>query len=624
VRRSSRANGWARRAAAEPARLPRPAAALAILAAASIAAAASFAHAASDTPDSTGVGGARADSTSAAAARADSVGAAAARADSARATRARADSVGAARARSGSPAPDPRDITDVTSSAGAEGVRIARVDVIPRNIFDPIPPGRLGPVYRLANRLHVRTRGRTIREQLLFGPGDPWSEARGEETERNLRALNYLTPEGIRAERRGDSTTVTVVTRDIWSTSPQFNLQSADGRQYGSVAFTETNLFGFGKAFALSYVEDPSGISRSISFDDPGVLGSRLRFHYSAGNGTSGSTDQISAGVPFYSLDTPHAYGLVWTRASSVLRLYRHSDEVAHLSQRLEEIEASWGWGQHRGDLVRRLGIAYKARDRDLGPTTVTAASVPQEFVAGDEDLGIRRLTVEGRLWRPRYIERINVDQMVLIEDFEVGRSLTLGLGFSPDKLGATSDEGFAHVKAEAGTAGRLGFGWIRAGVSSRLRRQLRETLGTVDSRWVLQSDPRRALVFAGYGVLGSRMDRDFEVVVGGLNGLRAYPVHAVTGRRLWRLNLEQRWVVARNIRDLAVLGAVTFVDAARAYGAGSAGAGWFTSAGAGVRLSFPRWSPAQIVRIDVAWPVDPARDGKRPAVLTFGSSQAF
>jgi outer membrane protein assembly factor BamA len=68
----------------------------------------------------------------------------------------------------------------------------------------------------------------------------------------------------------------------------------------------------------------------------------------------------------------------------------------------------------------------------------------------------------------------------------------------------------------------------------------------------------------------------------------------------------------------------VAFGDAARAWGPGSAGAGWFVSAGVGLRLALPQWSPNQVLRFDLAWPVHPGVSGDRKPVLSFGSSQAF
>src|SRR2546422_10885277 len=81
--------------------------------------------------------------------------------------------------------------------------------------------------------------------------------------------------------------------------------------------------------------------------------------------------------------------------------------------------------------------------------------------------------------------------------------------------------------------------------IEGRLRRSPHDLLGRMDARWIQQSTDRGTLVASAQGVAGLHTERDFQLILGGLNGLRAYPVQAIAGRRLWRLNAEQRWKVA-------------------------------------------------------------------------------
>ena len=46
--------------------------------------------------------------------------------------------------------------------------------------------------FRVADRLHIRTREEIIRQELLFAPGDPLDKEAIAQTERNLRALVFL------------------------------------------------------------------------------------------------------------------------------------------------------------------------------------------------------------------------------------------------------------------------------------------------------------------------------------------------------------------------------------------------------------------------------------------------
>ena len=112
-------------------------------------------------------------------------------------------------------------------------------------------------------------------------------------------------------------------------------------------------------------------------------------------------------------------------------------------------------------------------------------------------------------------------------------------------------------------------------------------------------------------------------MVLGGLNGLRAFSAQEIAGTRACRVNAEQRWTLASKLYAGLSLGSAVFYDAGRTWGAGSAGEGWHHDAGFGLRLSLPGSSPTRVARFDLAWPISPIDDGREP-VLSIGSSQAF
>lgn len=505
-----------------------------------------------------------------------------------------------------------------------EGLPIARIEIHARTIFDPVPPGRLSHLYEAANRLHIRTREKTIREQLLMKPRQPWFAARGYESRRKLRSLDFLEPSVIHAAREGDSAVVHVETHDGWSTSPEFNLESADGKRYGSLGLTERNFLGLGKAYSVTYRNLPRGNSRGISYSDPSLQGTRIQLRYSASDGATGAGNEFSVGQPFYAEDATRSYDFQWSRSTSIAALYQRANEVARFNRRQESWSVSAGAGHRSGTLIRRIVGSFESDDRRFGPTQIENPGLPVEFTGGEASLRLRRIMVEGRLWRPQYIERDRVNGFTLVEDFDVGSSLSAGVGYAPRLLGSSQDEGFARARMAAGVVTPIGFGQLTATASSRLKTIPTETVGQVDVRFVQQSHLRQTFVIAARGIAGINPARDFEVAAGGLNGLRAYPVTSVAGRKLWRFNAENRWTVADRLFGGLTVGTVMFTDAARAWGPGSGGADWFVDSGAGLRLSLPQWSLGQVLRIDLAWPIEPSRNGERNPVLTFGSSQAF
>jgi hypothetical protein len=511
-------------------------------------------------------------------------------------------------------------------SLGGRIVRDVRIE--PRDIFDPLPDGRLRGFYRTANRLHVRTRRSTVRSALVVKSGDRWQADRRAESERHLRAFDFLLPDSVAAAPVGgtrESVDVRVVTHDNWTTSPEATFESGGGQRFGSYAFTERNLLGLGITATGVYREDPVGISRYVSLDDAAILGTHWHGQFVAGNAEAGKTNGAMLGLPFWADAAPVSIGAAWSRTLSRVHLFQTGTEVAHFPLREENTELWWGTGRRAADgTVQRFVATFRAFDRRLGES-VLEPGAPGAFAGGTEELRLRRLEGEATLWRPRYLVRRGVDFMDRDEDFDVGASLVLGTGVSPRAFGGSADEGWLHGRVGLGAdAGSRGFGLARAEVRSRVRSGLRETLGDVRARWVVQPRPSTTFVLALRGVGGRRMSRDFQVQTGALTGLRAFPIHDVAGTRLWRGNAELRWTAKRSWLQLLTLGGAAFWDSGRAWGPGSGGESWHHDAGVGLRLSLPHSALNAVARFDVAWPIAPAVDGRRGPAYSFGSGQAF
>jgi len=514
------------------------------------------------------------------------------------------------------------------SGDSLDGLPIRRVDVIARDLYDPLPGGPLRPLYRLADVIHIRTRSSTIHYALLLDPGEPWSAERGKENERVLRALGILEPirvEGRRAGETGDSVDVVVETRDDWTTQPEFAIQSAQQDLFLTVALTERNFMGLGKFISLSYREAPEGITRGIEYLDPNVLGSRLRFAGHAATSNEGASQGIDLGVPFYAESAPHSYGLKWNLATSVARLYQSGDEAARFDRRVEETQVYWGQGfRMPRDIVRITGM-FVVRDRRFGESELQPGA-PEEFAGGEENVHERRWGGEAQWWRPAFVELEGVERLGGIEDVDLGPSVRVTAGYSPQWLGATADEGYFGTRLDGGfPAGSRAFGLGAIDFRTRIRnREPLETVTRGQARWVMQVGRLNTFLLAGYGAAAYRPERDFQEILGGLSGMRALPVRGMTGHQAWRFNAEHRWWVGRDFFQLLSLGTAAFYDVGRTWGPGASPGGWRQDAGFGIRIALPRSGQDRVARIDIAWPVARFPGDDRGPVLSFGSGQAF
>ena len=129
-------------------------------------------------------------------------------------------------------------IGDVTSAASIRpdgvfeqrGPRVGSVLVNAEQIFDTGTRIEDNRLFRLANRLHVRTRARAIVAQLLCKTGDRYSRRLLDKTERNLRQLPFLREPTISPTAvHGDVVGVQVTVRDVWTLQPGISFARSGG-----------------------------------------------------------------------------------------------------------------------------------------------------------------------------------------------------------------------------------------------------------------------------------------------------------------------------------------------------------------------------------------------------------
>jgi hypothetical protein len=519
----------------------------------------------------------------------------------------------------------PADTTNIPGlevHGATEGRPIGSIVVAARGIFEPAPPGRFQSFYKFVDAVHVTTRSTTVRQLLPLEPGDVWTEQRGREAMRILRDLRILIPERLEAVGSGDSVRVEVETRDAWSTQFEFTAAGGGGQVVGAIGLVESNLFGLGKLIALSYRDDAVSSSRSIELKDPAVLGSRVRFGFLAADGSDGASEALRIGVPFYAENVRHSWGFDGARTTSIARLFLNDVETADFDRRRERFELWYGRGHQAGRSIWRGTASFRLDDRRLGPSRL-APDAPPDFAGEEDNHRVRQPTLDGWYWRPKFVERRNVDELGGIEDFDLGTTLRVTGGFSFQALGATADEGYLSVQAGAGgVAGPLGYGWVKMEAESRFRQIPQEGRIVADGRWIAPLGGRHVLVVGARAEKLKRPARDLQVIYGGLNGLRAFGVHELAGEAGWRWNFEERWSMTRPLFGVAQLGSALFFDAAQIDGPGIDAPRFCSNAGVGLRMSIPRFGSRRVARLDAAWPIDGSRT--HDVVWSFGSSQAF
>ena len=135
----------------------------------------------------------------------------------------------------------------------AAGAVIGTIDVDVRNIFYQSDPRETTGLFRLANRLHIRTKPSAIRAQLLFASGDRYRAKKLAETERNLRLLRFVYDAHVVPVRYADGVVdIKVITKDVWTLSPGFSFGRSGGTNSTSYDILDTNILGLGKTLEVS------------------------------------------------------------------------------------------------------------------------------------------------------------------------------------------------------------------------------------------------------------------------------------------------------------------------------------------------------------------------------------
>lgn len=175
------------------------------------------------------------------------------------------------------PPPGQGDPLPAADALEAEGAVIGEIRIVVGDIFDTHIPGERGWLYRTANKLHIETRERIIRRELLFAEGDPADPDVLYESERNLRRLSFLHDNTriVTVPRDDGRVDVVVRTRDVWTTRPSVSLRREGNETTGRFSFIEDNFMGFGKRLGASFRKDLDRSSGGVEYSDPRLLGTR-------------------------------------------------------------------------------------------------------------------------------------------------------------------------------------------------------------------------------------------------------------------------------------------------------------------------------------------------------------
>ncbi len=489
----------------------------------------------------------------------------------------------------------------------AAGAVIGTILYERQNVFDLSNPKEDNALFRLANRLHIVTRERVIRQQLLVRPGDAYSQRLIDESERLLRRNEFFYDARIRPIRYADGVVdLRVTTRDLWTLMPGLSISRSGGENRARVSLSETNLLGRGARVKLAYTDDVDRESTSLEYFDRNLGDSwlSLLLHYS--DNSDGETRRFRLQQPFYALDTRRAFGVDWFSGEAETRFYDLGNEVAEYRSDLRFASVFHGWSAGlRDGWVRRLTAGFAWDERRFSETA--GRELPQ-LLPADREFVYPWIAVE--LLEDRFQTSNNRDQIDRTEDFYLGTRVAARLGYAAESFGSDRDAWIASLSASTGFGSMERCALLLAStLSGRVDEgRVVNALWQVDSRYYRQLSSRSLFFTTLSGALGRRLDLDNPLQLGGDSGLRGYPLRYQVGDKRMLATVEYRYFTDWYPFRLARVGGAVFADAGRTWGdnpAGGGSIGWLKDVGLGLRFMPTRSSGRDVIHLDIAFPLD-------------------
>lgn len=491
----------------------------------------------------------------------------------------------------------------------AQGATIGEVRIDARNIFDLGDPREDNWLFRLANKLHMRTRPEVIRRDLLFKPGDKVSARLIEETERLLLRRNYLYDVSIvPAGYRDGVVDVDVVTRDTWTISLNAKYARSGGEDSTRIGIQDTNLAG--TALTLGYLQssDPDRKGSEFEAGYRHAFDGRTQLAYQQGDYDDGFRKLATISRPFYALDTRWAGGATWERYDRIDSVYNAGDNVAGYRHRSQGGQAYAGWSPGLVDgWTHRLSAGIHVRDDAYAREPGEVAPAP--FPA---DHKVRGPFLLHEVVEDDFVRTRNRDQIARTEFAQLGFRSRVQVTRALQGWGSTRSAWL--YSAEVSDAFALAAGHD-LDATLRVQRRIDSRGAPLDYQGlVLQYHAPQSRHAAFYGSLaldrlGTAPAPDL-LALGGDTGLRGYPLRYQHGERRALLTLEQRvytdWYPFRLFR----VGGAAFFDVGRAWkgvNPNTANSGWLSNAGVGLRLALDRTAFGNVLHIDAAVPFNRA-----------------
>ncbi|MGO9633752.1 MAG: hypothetical protein ACLPX1_07635 [Steroidobacteraceae bacterium] len=489
----------------------------------------------------------------------------------------------------------------------ADGAVIGSIDIDIRNIFDKSDPRENNNLFMLANHLHLRTKRGAIKAQLLFKSGDRYNPQALAETERNLRKLIYVYDAHVVPVRYADGVVdIRVITKDVWTLTPGISFGRSGGTNSTAYDVQDTNFLGWGKTIQLTHSNTVDRTSNTLAYADPNVFGTRWTAAMTIADSSDGHQHAVQVGQPFYSLDTRWSTNISALNFDRTVSRYNLGNIVDQFNDNQSTYDLSGGVSKGLVDgWSRRLLFGMHYDQNLFVPTPVT--SLPANPLPPDRTLSYPYVGFD--VVQDDFKKAGDENEIGRTEDLYFGTEVTGQVGLSNGAFGAHTNAIMLAATAVRGydlpDQQQL---FLSGDFSSRVEDgRARNLIADAGAKYYWRWRPDWLLYAALAGTVTDSLDPDKQLLLGGDNGMRGYPLRYESGTSRGILTVEQRvftdWYPFRLVR----FGAAAFADVGRTWGSGVVGnsdPGLLRDVGLGLRLGNTRSGLGNVLHVDFAFPL--------------------
>jgi hypothetical protein len=521
--------------------------------------------------------------------------------------------------------PRPADLPS-DAELEAAGAVIGKVDIDIRNIFDQTDARETNGLFLLANRLHIRTKRSSIQAQLLFASGDKYRARKLAETERALRLLSYIYDARVVPVHYADGKVdIKVITKDVWTLSPGLSFGRAGGSNSTNFNLQDTNFLGWGKALQVSHGSTVDRTSNTVAWTDPNVFGSKWT-SAAAYVGSSDGTERVAQiAHPFYSLDTAWSTQITAVKYDRTISRYNLGEKVDQFNDNESSYELSGGLSNGLVDgWTKRLtfGVRY---DRNLFLPT-PATDIPARQLPPDRTLSYPFVGFD--ILEDKYQKIGDENQIGRTEDLYFGTEVSGQVGWVNTGFGADRNALLLTAHLLRGIElTELQQIFMTSNFTTRVEDgQARNLIADAGAKYYWRWRTDWLLYAELSGTVTDSLDPDLQVLLGGDNGLRGYPLRYESGTSRALLTVEQRFYTDWYPFRLVRVGGAIFADVGRTWGSGVIGnsdPGLLRDVGFGLRIGNTRSGLGNVLHIDFAFPLNHIA-GIKPFQFLVQTMQSF